>query len=199
MRPPLSSSQSPLSSVSACGENCACSLAPPLPTARGAAGAPFRSCPKRKRAAPGPKEKPAFGRNFARMCKVAVRGLTRDGTCGFAGTGRRARRDAVQTWRLIPAAQMRRTSGRKNVFDPLLFYCLALRRSQYFRHQCSTGSSFRAFRFTRKGYAASVSGRAANGCAVATRWPGGCGGLSRRADEDIGPYDPAGVMNPTGG
>ena len=36
-----SSSQSPLSSVSACGENCACSLAPPLPTARGAAGAPF--------------------------------------------------------------------------------------------------------------------------------------------------------------
>ena len=41
MRPPLSSSQSPLSSVSACGENCACSLAPPLPTARGAAGAPF--------------------------------------------------------------------------------------------------------------------------------------------------------------
>ena len=41
MRPPLSSSQSPLSSVSACGENCARSLAPPLPTARGAAGAPF--------------------------------------------------------------------------------------------------------------------------------------------------------------
>ena len=41
MHPPLSSSQSPLSSVSACGENCACSLAPPLPTARGAAGAPF--------------------------------------------------------------------------------------------------------------------------------------------------------------
>ena len=41
MHSPLSSSQSPLSSVSACGENCACSLAPPLPTARGAAGAPF--------------------------------------------------------------------------------------------------------------------------------------------------------------
>ena len=41
MHPPLSSSQSPLSSVSACGENCARSLAPPLPTARGAAGAPF--------------------------------------------------------------------------------------------------------------------------------------------------------------
>ena len=55
MHPPLSSSQSPLSSVSACGENCARSLAPqghfrahsvglgapPLPTARGAAGAPL--------------------------------------------------------------------------------------------------------------------------------------------------------------
>ena len=39
--PPIASSQSPLSSVSACGENCARSLAPPLPAARGAAGAPF--------------------------------------------------------------------------------------------------------------------------------------------------------------
>ena len=60
MHPPLSSSQSPLSSVSACGENCACSLAPqghfrahsvglgapPLPTARGAAVAPHRDIKK---------------------------------------------------------------------------------------------------------------------------------------------------------
>ena len=51
MRPPLSSSQSPLSSVSACGENCACSLAPPLPTARGAAGAPHRDIKKKMRRA----------------------------------------------------------------------------------------------------------------------------------------------------
>ena len=63
--PPLSSSQSPLSSVSACGENCACSLAPqghfrahlvglgapPLPTARGAAGAPHRDIKKKMRRA----------------------------------------------------------------------------------------------------------------------------------------------------
>ena len=35
----------------------------------------FRSCPKRKRAVHGPKEKNAFGRNSARACKVAVRGL----------------------------------------------------------------------------------------------------------------------------
>ena len=34
----------------------------------------FRSCPKRKRAVHGPKEKNSFGRNFARACKVAVRG-----------------------------------------------------------------------------------------------------------------------------
>ena len=65
MRPPLSSSQSPLSSISACGENCARSLAPPLPTARSAAGAPFRSCPKRKRAVHGPKEKAAWARSGA--------------------------------------------------------------------------------------------------------------------------------------
>ena len=36
--------------------------------------------------------------------------------------------------------------GYKTGFDLLLFYCLALRRSQYFRYQCSTGSSFRALR-----------------------------------------------------
>ena len=47
MRPPLSSSQSPLSSVSACGENCARSLAPPLPTARGAAG-PLSVLPQKR-------------------------------------------------------------------------------------------------------------------------------------------------------
>ena len=60
VRPPLSSSQSPLSSVSACGENCARSLAPPLPTARGAAGAPFGLAQKEN--APRPvEEKKRFG------------------------------------------------------------------------------------------------------------------------------------------
>ena len=59
--------------------------------------------------------------------------------------------DTAVPWRMVTTA-----SGCKDAFDLLLFYCLALRRSQYFRHQCSTGSSFRAFRFTRKGYAASV-------------------------------------------
>ena len=49
--PPIASSQSPLSSVSACGENCARSLAPPFPTARGATGAPFGYAKKRMRRA----------------------------------------------------------------------------------------------------------------------------------------------------
>ena len=60
MRPPLSSSQSPLSSVSACGENCARSLAPPLPTARGAAGAPL-GLAKRETGRARSKEKKRFG------------------------------------------------------------------------------------------------------------------------------------------
>ena len=60
VRPPLSSSQSPLSSVSACGENCTCSLAPPLPTARGAAGAPF-GLAKRETGRARSKEKKRFG------------------------------------------------------------------------------------------------------------------------------------------
>ena len=60
MHPPLSSSQSPLSSVSACGENCARSLAPPLPTARGAAGAPL-GLAKRETGRARSKEKKRYG------------------------------------------------------------------------------------------------------------------------------------------
>ena len=69
MRPPLSSSQSPLSSVSACGENCARSLAPPLPTARGAAGAPF-GLAKRETGRARSKRKGRFWRTPAhsRLC-----------------------------------------------------------------------------------------------------------------------------------
>ena len=35
------------------------------------------------------------------------------------------------------------SAGDENELALLLFYCLGLRASQYFRHQCSTGSSFR--------------------------------------------------------
>ena len=70
----------------------------------------------------------------------------------------------------FPRRGCRRESGCKTAFDQLLFSCLALRRCQDFRHQCSTGSSFRAFRF-------------------ATRCPGGRGCLYRRANEGIRPYE----------
>ena len=75
----------------------------------------------------------------------------------------------------FPRRGCRQKSGCKDAFELLLFSCLALRRSQDFRHQCSTGSSFRAFRF-------------------ATRCPGGRRGLCFRADVGIGPY--AGVGAP---
>ena len=109
--------------------------------------------------------------------------MSRDGACGFAMVVRRARRgggadltaDSRGGGRCrlnggFPRRGCGGLSGCRDAFDLLLFSCLALRRSQYFRHQCSTGSSFRAFR-------------------CATRSPGGCRGLCRRADEGIRPYD----------
>ena len=52
----------------------------------------------------------------------------------------------------VPWRMVRKSSGCKNAFDQLLFPRVPL---------------------ARKGHAASVSGKAANGCAVATRCPGG--------------------------
>ena len=80
----------------------------------------------------------------------------------------------------VPWRRVRRASGCRDAFELLLFYCLALRRSQYFRHQCSTGSSFRAFR-------------------CATRCPGSCGGLCWRADESVRPYWACGLRHPRKG
>ena len=59
----------------------------------------------------------------------------------------------------VPWRMVRKLPGCKDAFELLLFSCLALRRSGDFRHQCSTGSSFRAFGF-------------------ATRCPGGHGSCS---------------------
>ena len=42
-----------------------------------------------------------------------------------------------------PATKRGQISGVRIELALLLFYCLGLRASQYFRHQCSTGSSFR--------------------------------------------------------
>ena len=47
----------------------------------------------------------------------------------------------------VPRRMVRKLPGCKDAFELLRFSCLALRRSGDFRHQCSTGSSFRAFGF----------------------------------------------------
>ena len=59
----------------------------------------------------------------------------------------------------VPRRMVRKLPGCKDAFELLRFSCLALRRSGDLRHQCSTGSSFRAFGF-------------------ATRCPGGHGSCS---------------------
>ena len=82
--------------------------------------------PKEKRAVHGPKEKTAFGRNFAHACKVAVRGsayrcLLRFGLA-FGHAILFCENDAAVPWRMV-----RRSSGCKDVFDLLLFPRVPLR------------------------------------------------------------------------
>ena len=123
--PPIASSQSPLSSVSACGENCARSLAPPLPTARGAAGAPFRSCPKRECAAPGGREKGA--KRAPVQWPSARDGSRRIGACSdFAWPSGTLSPSAIPAT-TVPWRMVRRASGCKDAFDQLLFPRVPLR------------------------------------------------------------------------
>ena len=70
MHPPLSSSQSPLSSVSAWRRKLRPLPCSSSPHRAGRGGGPGLVLPKRKRAVDGPKEKNA-GRNLAHACKVA--------------------------------------------------------------------------------------------------------------------------------
>ena len=117
-------------------------LSPP----RGARRGPFRSCPKRERAAPGVREKALLAATLHVRAKLLYGGRRERVPACFRQTAD-GRGGVTQRfgW-LIPAARVRLGSGCKEGFDQLLFSCLALRRSPYFRHQCSTGSSFRAFR-----------------------------------------------------
>ena len=166
----MSSSQSPLSPVSVYGENCARSLAPqghfrahsvglgapPLPPC-GARRDPLSVLPKEKRAVHGPKRK-APGCALVQW-PSALKGGRRIGACSDlalpSGTlGPSAIPSTAVPWRMV-----RKLPGCKDAFELLRFSCLALRRSGDFRHQCSTGSSFRAFGF-------------------ATRCPGGHGSCS---------------------
>ena len=73
--PPIASSQSPLSAVFAYGENCARSLAPPLPTARGAAGAPHREIKKRMRRARWKRKSASAGRSAQAQTSCRRRGM----------------------------------------------------------------------------------------------------------------------------
>ena len=105
----------------------------------------FWSYPKRERAAPGVREKGALAATLHMRAKLlyggGARGYLR--VCegpptGAAGCGA----DLAADSRGVVRLGLEDTGA----FEPLLFSCLALRRSPYFRHQCSTGSSFRAFR-----------------------------------------------------
>ena len=114
----------------------------------------FRSWPKRKRAVHGPKEKAALARSGAvalRARRGAADRCKRRFGLAFGHAIIFCEVDAAVPWRMV-----RRASRCKNVFDQLLFPRVPL---------------------ARKGHAASVSGKAANGCAVATRSPGRRRGL----------------------
>ena len=119
----------------------------------------FLSAPKRERAAPGVREKALLAATLHVRAKLLYGGRRERVPACFRQTADGRGGVTQRFGGLIPAARVCLGSGCKEGFDQLLFSCLALRRSQDFRHQCSTGSSFRAFRF-------------------ATRWPGG--GRQRR-------------------
>ena len=128
-------------------------LSPPC----GARRDPLSVLPKEKRAVHGPKRK-APGCALVQW-PSALKGGRRIGACSDlalpSGTlGPSAIPSTAVPWRMV-----RKLPGCKDAFELLLFSCLALRRSGDFRHQCSTGSSFRAFGF-------------------ATRCPGGHGSCS---------------------
>ena len=110
--------------------------------------------PKEKRAVHGPKRKNAFG---ALRCSGPPRARGAADRCllrfclAFGHAIIFCKFATAVPWRMV-----RRASRCKNVFDQLLFPHVPL---------------------ARKGHAASVSGKAANGCAVATRSPGRRRGL----------------------
>ena len=133
---------------------------------------------KRKRAVHGPKEKAALVATLHVRAKLLYGGR-RIGACSDLG------------W---PSGTL--CSSARSMLPSRGGWCGGRRGAR--THL--TSFSFRAFRFTRKGYAASVSGRAANGCAAATRSPSArrgrpvCRPLRGRrtpvgADALIGPLD----------
>ena len=82
--------------------------------------------PKEKRAVHGPKEKTAFGRNFAHACKVAVRGSAYRCLLRFCLAFGHAMAfcevDTAVPWRMV-----RWSTGCKDAFGQLLFPRVPLR------------------------------------------------------------------------
>ena len=118
--------------------------APPLPTVRGAAG-PLIGLAKRETGRARSKEKGAWMRSGA----VALRaeGGRRIGACSDLALPSGTLGPSAIPPTAVPRRMVRKLPGCKDAFELLRFSCLALRRSGDFRHQCSTGSSFRAFGF----------------------------------------------------
>ena len=117
---------------------------------RGCAPILFLSAPKRERAAPGVREQALLAATLHVRAKLLYGGRRERVPACFRQTADGRGGVTQRFGGLIPAARVCLGSGCKEGFDQLLFSCLALRRSQDFRHQCSTGSSFRAFRFATR-------------------------------------------------
>ena len=109
----------------------------------------FWSCLKRECAAPGGREK---GAGRAPMQWPSVHTGVGVSVQASIWPCLRARLGLLRVCSYRPVPEIRWSTGCKNAFDQLLFPRVPL---------------------ARKGYAASVSDRAANGCAVTTRYPGG--------------------------
>ena len=126
------------------------------PHRAGRGGTPYRLA-KRETGRARSKEKGAWMRSGA----VALRadGGRRIGACSDLALPSGTLCSSAISPTAVPWRIVRMLPGCKDAFELLLFSCLALRRSGDFRHQCFTGSSFRAFGF-------------------ATRCPGGHGSCS---------------------
>ena len=117
-------------------------LSPP----RGARRGPLSVLPKEKRAVHGPKRKA-----LARSGAVALRayGGRRTSACSDLALPSGTLGPSAIPSTAVPWWMVRKLPGCKDAFELLRFSCLALRRSGDFRHQCSTGSSFRAILYIR--------------------------------------------------
>ena len=116
-------------------------LSPPC----GARRDPLSVLPKEKRAVHGPKRK-APGCALVQW-PSALKGGRRIGACSDLALPSGTLGPSAIPPTAVPRRMVRKLPGCKDAFELLRFSCLALRRSGDFRHQCSTGSSFRAFGF----------------------------------------------------